>query len=48
MSDKEIVEYTIPNSCPLVFEFDEKLNPIKNYYLIDEKELKERLEAAAN
>jgi hypothetical protein len=30
-----------------VYEFDEKLNPINNYYLLDEKELKARMEAVA-
>ena len=48
MDEKEILEYNIPTACPLVFEFDEKLKPIKNYYLIDEQELKARQEAVAN
>lgn len=48
MNEKEILEYNIPTACPLVFEFDEKLKPIKNYYLIDEQELKARQEAVAN
>lgn len=47
MDEKEILEYNIPNACPLVFEFDEKLSPIKHYYLIDEQELKARQEAVA-
>ena len=48
MDEKEILEYNIPTACPLVFEFDEKLTPIKHYYLIDEQELKARQEAVAN
>jgi 2,3-bisphosphoglycerate-dependent phosphoglycerate mutase len=48
MNEKEILAYNIPTACPLVFEFDEKLKPLKNYYLIDEKELKARQEAVAN
>jgi len=36
MNEKEILEYNIPTACPLVFEFDEHLKPLKNYYLIDE------------
>lgn len=47
MSETEILAYNIPTACPLVFEFDEKLNPITNYYLIDEAELKARQEAVA-
>ena len=48
MSEAEIIAYNIPTACPLVFEFDENMKPIKNYYLIDEKELKARQEAVAN
>ena len=48
MNEKEIIGYNIPTACPLVFEFDENLNPKKNYYLIDEAELKARQEAVAN
>ena len=47
MSDKEIIKYNIPTACPLVFEFDQNLKPLKNYYLIDEKELKARMKAVA-
>jgi 2,3-bisphosphoglycerate-dependent phosphoglycerate mutase len=48
MSDQDIIGYNIPTACPLVFEFDQNLTPLKNYYLIDEKTLKERMEAVAN
>jgi 2,3-bisphosphoglycerate-dependent phosphoglycerate mutase len=48
MSDTDIIKYNIPTACPLVYEFDETLKPIKNYYLLDEKTLKERMEAVAN
>lgn len=47
MSDSEIIKYNIPTGIPLVYEFDETLKPIKNYYLIDEKELKAKMEAVA-
>ncbi|MFV0556253.1 MAG: phosphoglycerate mutase [Lactovum sp.] len=33
LSDDEIMDVEIPNFPPLVFEFDEKLNLIKEYYL---------------
>ena len=36
MGEKEIIAYNIPTGCPLVFEFDENLKPLKNYYLLDE------------
>ena len=47
MDEKEIIAYNIPTACPLVFEFDENLKPLKNYYLLDEQELKERMDAVA-
>lgn len=33
LSDDEIMDVEIPNFPPLVFEFDEKLNLVKEYYL---------------
>jgi 2,3-bisphosphoglycerate-dependent phosphoglycerate mutase len=48
MGEKEIIKYNIPTACPLVYEFDANLKPIKNYYLLDEKTLKERMAAVAN
>jgi 2,3-bisphosphoglycerate-dependent phosphoglycerate mutase len=36
MNEKEILGYNIPTAVPLVFEFDEKLNPLNNYFLMDE------------
>ena len=48
MSDADIIKYNIPTACPLVFEFDQDLKPVKNYYLLDEKALKERMAEVAN
>ena len=48
MNENEILEYHIPTACPLVFEFDENLTPLKNYYLLSPEELKARQEAVAN
>jgi 2,3-bisphosphoglycerate-dependent phosphoglycerate mutase len=48
MSDADIIGYNIPTACPLVFEFDQNLTPLKNYYLLDEKKLKERMQAVAD
>ena len=47
MSEDEILKYNIPTAVPLVYEFDQDLNPVKNYYLLDEDELKKRQEAVA-
>ena len=35
MSDEEIIGLNIPTGVPLVYELDDKLNPIKHYYLGD-------------
>lgn len=48
MNDKDIIAYNIPTACPLVYEFDENLQPIKNYYLLDEATLKARMQAVAD
>lgn len=48
MSEQEIINYNIPTGIPFVYEFDDNLNPIKNYYLLDEAELKKKQEEVAN
>ena len=48
MADEEIVGVNIPTGVPLVYEFDEKMNAIKHYYLMDETALKAEMEAVAN
>jgi 2,3-bisphosphoglycerate-dependent phosphoglycerate mutase len=35
MSDKDILNYNVPTGVPLVYEFDQDLIPLKNYYLLD-------------
>ena len=42
MSEAEILKYNIPTAVPLVFEFDQDLVPQRNFYLLDEEELKRR------
>lgn len=42
MDESEILNYNIPTAVPLVFEFDQDLVPLKNYYLLNPEELKER------
>eukprot|EP00922_Rhytidocystis_sp_ex-Travisia-forbesii_P049630 GHVS01073857.1.p1 GENE.GHVS01073857.1~~GHVS01073857.1.p1 ORF type:complete len:250 (-),score=27.69 GHVS01073857.1:119-868(-) len=48
LTDAEIMELNIPTGVPLVYELDEHLKPIKHYYLMDEAELKEKMNAVAN
>ena len=44
MPDDKIVEFNIPTGIPLVYELDDKLKPVKRYFLASGKEL----EAAMN
>jgi 2,3-bisphosphoglycerate-dependent phosphoglycerate mutase len=37
LSDKEIIKINIPTGVPLVYLLDNKLKPIKHYYIEDEK-----------
>lgn len=46
--DKEIVELNIPTGIPLVYELDDKLKPIKHYYLGDEEAIKQAMQSVAN
>lgn len=48
VSDKDIVGLNIPTGLPLVYELDDNLNPIRNYYLGDPEEVKKAMEAVAN
>jgi 2,3-bisphosphoglycerate-dependent phosphoglycerate mutase len=46
--DEEIVGLNIPTGVPLVYELDEKLQPIKHYYLGDAAEIEKKAKAVAN
>jgi 2,3-bisphosphoglycerate-dependent phosphoglycerate mutase len=48
VSDDAIVELNIPTGIPLVYELDEKLKPIKSYYLGDPEAAKKAAAAVAN
>ena len=48
VSDKDIVGLNIPTGVPLVYELDESLKPIRNYYLGDQEAIaKKTAEVAA-
>lgn len=46
--DDEIVKLNIPTGVPLVYELDEDLKPVKNYYLGDPEAIRKAQEAVAN
>lgn len=48
ISDNDIVNLNIPTAIPLVYELDEKLKPIKNYYLGDTDVVRKAMEAVVN
>jgi len=48
VSESDITELNIPTGLPLVYELDEELNPIKNYYLGDPEEAARKAAAVAN
>jgi len=48
ISDEAILKLNIPTGMPLVYELDEQLKPIKNYYLGDEEAVAKAMEAVAN
>ena len=47
IGDAEIVALNIPTGIPLVYELDERLRPVKHYYLGDPAEVERRLAAVA-
>ena len=48
ISESEITELNIPTGLPLVYELDEEMKPIKNYYLGDPEEAAKKAAAVAN
>ncbi len=46
--DNEIVGLNIPTGIPLVYELDEKLQPLKHYYLGNAEEIAKKAQAVAN
>jgi 2,3-bisphosphoglycerate-dependent phosphoglycerate mutase len=48
LSEEEVLKLNIPTGMPLVYELDEELKPIKNYYLGDEAAVKAAMESVAN
>ena len=48
VSDDDIVDVNIPTGQPLIYELDEELKPIRNYYLGDAETIKAAMQAVAN
>jgi len=48
MGEDEIIQFNIPTGIPYVFEFDEKMNLLKDYFIGDPEEIKKLMEQVAN
>lgn len=48
ISDEAIVHLNLPTAVPYVFEFDDRLNLVKDYFLGDPDEIKKLMDAVAN
>ncbi|MBI4982095.1 MAG: 2,3-diphosphoglycerate-dependent phosphoglycerate mutase [Candidatus Omnitrophica bacterium] len=48
VSEDAIIKLNIPTGIPLVYELDDNLKPIKNYYLGDPEEINKAMEKVAN
>jgi len=48
ISDDKILGLNIPTGTPLIYELDEGLNPVKNYYLGNKDEIDEKINSVAN
>ncbi len=48
ISDEKIVSMNIPTGIPLVYELDEKLVPIRNFFLGDPEKIQAAIQAVAN
>lgn len=48
ISDEDIISLNLPTAIPYVFEFDDDLNFVKDYFLGDPEEVKKLMDAVAN
>lgn len=48
ISDEDIISLNLPTAEPYVFEFDDELNLVKDYFLRDPEEIKAKMAAVAN
>lgn len=48
ISEQDIVEFNIPTGIPYVFEFDDDLRLIRDYFIGDPEEIRKKMEQVAN
>jgi 2,3-bisphosphoglycerate-dependent phosphoglycerate mutase len=47
LSDEEIIGVNIPTGVPLIYELDDRMKPLRSYYLGDEETVKKAMDAVA-
>jgi 2,3-bisphosphoglycerate-dependent phosphoglycerate mutase len=47
LSEEQIMETNIPTGVPLVYELDEQMKPIRNYYLGDQEAIAKAIAGVA-
>ena len=48
MGEDEIIQFNIQTGIPYIFEFDDRLNLIKDYFIGDPEEIRKLMEQVAN
>jgi len=48
ISESDIVNLNLPTAVPYVFEFDDNLNLVKDYFLGNQEEIKKLMAQVAN
>ncbi|MBR1793411.1 MAG: 2,3-diphosphoglycerate-dependent phosphoglycerate mutase [Bacteroidales bacterium] len=48
MTNEEIIKFNLPTATPYVFEFDDSMNVLKDYFLGDQEEIARKMQSVAN
>ncbi|MDN5936973.1 MAG: 2,3-bisphosphoglycerate-dependent phosphoglycerate mutase, partial [Nitrosospira sp.] len=48
LSDQDVLELNIPTGIPLVYELDDNLEPLRNYYLGNQAKIEQAMRVVAN
>ncbi|CAE7742965.1 gpmA [Symbiodinium pilosum] len=48
MTESDVMEFNIPTGVPLVYELDTSLRVVQKYYLLDDAEVKAKIDGVAN
>ena len=48
MGEDEIIKFNIPTAIPYIFEFDDKMNLQKDFFLGDPEEIAQKMQSVAN